>query len=297
MIAVNSLADLHTGQNHSNEGAISSTEALALARVVGDRVGEGHALLHLGNLARRDGELERSRTLLDEALSIARSLDDRFLIWRSLHNVGSTLTGLGDYDHAQQTLEECLAVARSMGHVWGTANTLRNLGQLALQEGKRDRATALIEESLPLLARMGDPRTTRQALWNLGMIALADQDPRRASVRFADSLRLTLKSSARREAPRCVDGLVAASMAIDPSAERSTGAARLLGASATMRETYGPASMREEQELCDQAQAATIAKLAEHAYDAAQAEGRSLSFDRATELALTLAAELQATDL
>jgi hypothetical protein len=184
-----------------------------------------------------------------------------------------------------------------MGHVWGTANTLRSLGGLALQEGKRDRATALIEESLPLLARMGDPRTTRQALWDLGVIALAHQDPRRAGLRFFDSLQLSLEASARRDIPRCLDGLVAASMKMDPPGSRSTREAWLLGASAAIRETYGPVTQGEEQALLDQAVAATRSALGEPVYEAAYAEGLALSYDRAIELALALAEEVQAADI
>ena len=200
-------------------------------------------------------------------------------------------------DGARRHLEESLAMARSMGHVWGTANSLRMLGRLTLQEGKLDRAAALIEESLPFLSTMGDLRTTRQLLWDLGQIALADQDPRRAGARFCESLKLSLEASVRREIPRCVDGLVVASMQMASSAPRSTRAAWLLGASATMRENYGPAIHGDEQPLLDQAVAATRSSLGEQAYDVAQSEGRSLSFGRAIELALALAAEIQAADL
>jgi hypothetical protein len=292
--ALNAIGDLHLQQAMANDATSPSAEALALARTVGDRVGEAHALIQLGMSARMLGEVDSARTLHDEALSLARSLGDRFVTWRALITTGRTLAMLGDDDGAWRHLEESLAMARSMGHVWGTANSLRMLGRLALQEGKRDRAAALIEESLPYLSRMGDLRTTRQSLWDLGLIALAEQDPRRAGARFCESLKLSSEASVRREIPRCVDGLVAASMQLTSSAPQATRAACLLGASATMRETYGTASYRDEQPLLDQAVAATRSILGEQAYDVAQAEGRSLAVGRAIELALALAAEIQA---
>ena len=43
--------------------------------------------------------------------------------------------------------------------------------------------------------------------------------------------------------------------------------------------------------------AATRSALGEQVYEAAHAEGRSLSYDRAIELALALAAEIQAADI
>jgi hypothetical protein len=72
-------------------------------------------------------------------------------------------------------------------------------------------------------------------------ITLADQDPGQAGARFCEGVKLSLEASVRREIPRCVDGLEAASMQMAPSAPRSTRAALLLGASATMREIYGTA--------------------------------------------------------
>jgi tetratricopeptide (TPR) repeat protein len=283
-------------QDMVNEAAIPAVEALPLARVVQDRLGEAHALIQLGSIARALGELERAETLHEEALSIARILGDAYVIWRSLMQCGITLTMLGDHEGARRHLKESLTVARSMGHVWGISMTLRQLGRLAFSEGKLDRAAALIEESLPFLARIRDPRETRRALWDLGLIALAAQDPRQAGLRFFDSLQLSLEATARREIPRCVDGLVAASMKMDPPGPRSTRAAWLLGASATIRETYGSIRQPFVQALLDQAVAATRSALGEPAYEAAQTEGRSLSFDRAIELALVLAAEIQAAD-
>jgi len=293
VIALNSLSVLRLNQDKAEEAAIPGAEVLALARVVQDRVGEAHALIQLGNVARRLGNMKRAGTLHEEALSLARSLDDAFLAWRSLHQVGKTLSMLGDYDRARQHLEEGLAVARSNDNIWETAASLGQLGWLAFHEGKLDRAAVLIGESLRFLASIGDVRVTRQALWYLGLIALADEDAREAGARFCDSLKLSLKAPAPREIARCVDGLVAAAMKMDPPGPRSTRAAWLLGASATMRETYGPATRPDEQPLLDQAVTATRASLGEQVYDAAQTEGRLLSFHRAIELALALAAEIQ----
>jgi hypothetical protein len=82
-------------------------------------------------------------------------------------------------------------------------------------------------------------------------------------------------------------------MTMDLAGPRSTREAWLLGASATIRETYGTTSHGDEQTVLDQAVAATRSALGAQVYDAAQTEGRSLSFDRAIELALALAAEIQ----
>jgi hypothetical protein len=84
-----------------------------------------------------------------------------------------------------------------------------------------------------------------------------------------------------------------------PSDARSTLAAWLLGASATIRETYGMprrTGYGDEEALLDQGVAATRARLSDQVYDAAYAEGQALSHDRAVELALALAMEIQATD-
>ena len=193
-------------------------------------------------LAFDQGDLESAASLLEEGLSVARELDDSFILWPALYQRGDMLRRLGQHARARPMLEEALAVARTWGNAWNSAMSLTGLAQLALAEGNLDRATTLTEESLALWTRIGDARSYRTSIWQLGEIALANDDPRRAAGRFTESLNLSLQASSRGEIARCLDGIVAAGeMAdhVEPSGQRSTQGAHLLGAAAALREADG----------------------------------------------------------
>jgi hypothetical protein len=208
------------------------------------------------------------------------------------------LRGLGQPEQAWAMHEESLVAARTMGSLWSTAMSLERLAELALDEGKVDRATALIEESQALLTQIGDARSYRMSIWRLGHIALAADDPRRAAERFAEGLRLSLQASRRGEIARWVEGIVAAARMADPagpSARSSTTGARLLGAAAGLREATGSRVSLSERALSERALAMIRTSLGEDAYDVAFAEGRAMPMEWAIELALELAAEIQAS--
>ena len=86
--ALNAIGDLRLQQAMADDATILSADAFALARVVGDRVGEAHALIQLGMSARMLGEVDHARPLREKALSLARNLGDSFVAWRSLLRSG-----------------------------------------------------------------------------------------------------------------------------------------------------------------------------------------------------------------
>ena len=299
VIALNALSICCRQRGRAAEGAIPAGRALVLARTVLDRRGEAHALIHLGMLAFDQGDLERADSLFEEGRSIARELDDSFILWPALYQRGDRLRRLGQHARARPMLEEALAVARTWGNAWNSAMSLTGLAQLALAEGNLDRATTLTEESLAFWTRIGDARSYRASIWQLGEIALANDDPRRAAERFIESLNLSLQASSRGEIARCLDGIVAAGeMAdhIEPSGQRSTKGAHLLGAAAALREADGaPVATIPERALFERVTTMVQTSLGGDAYAVEFAAGRVMPVEQAIELALALAAEIQAS--
>jgi tetratricopeptide (TPR) repeat protein len=264
-------------------------EAPAVAREVLDRVGEGHALVTLGIIARMLGEYERSVALFEESLSIFRALESPFGIWRALHQLGNTLIYLGDGERAARLLEESLEVARSMGHPWGIAQGLRHLGMLAYRQDDPDRALALVEESLARWKNLGATRDVSASLIDLGRVALALKDPRRATACFADSLVVCCKVGDRTRVAQCFEGLATVVATVDADADpqlRLTFAAQLLGAAAAVRETIGSPTTPLERPALDRAVAAARQRLGDEAFAAAWAEGRAMTLEQAVAYAL-----------
>jgi len=89
-------------------------QALAMAREVGDRAIESHALNNLGcNLAR--GGDERGLELLREARTIAEELGASDDIMRAYHNEAASLNGFARFDAAIEVGFEGLERARALG--------------------------------------------------------------------------------------------------------------------------------------------------------------------------------------
>jgi DNA-binding CsgD family transcriptional regulator len=289
---LNGLALLYEHVGDMERAIVPTQEALALAREVCDRVGEGHALVELGNIARIAGEYERAIPLIEEGLAIFRILDDRNGIRVALRVLGDTRYLAGDGERARALLEESLALVKSMGFSWGVAVTLRLLGIVAHGQGDLDRAMALLEESLAVFAPLRVMHGPHYARCELGHVVLARGDPRRASACFTESLEVSREVGDQRGVVRCLEGLagIAAATVDGESDTEPIRAARLLGASAALRETLGIPVTPIERSTVERASAAVRANVGEDAYAEAWAGGWALPLDEAIELALATAA-------
>ena len=266
--------------------------ALACARDVGDRLGEAHALMTLGNVGRESGETERSIALLEDALAIVRSLGDSFGIWRSLSNLGTALSRNGDDERAHHMIEQSLVIVRTLGDAWGTGQTLRLLAGIAFRRDDLAHATALLDESLIWWARAHAPRGRHRSLYERGQVALAAGDPRQAIACFFEGLTVCQEIGDRILVAPCLEGLaVAAALSSDTSASCLLGVACLLGAADAVREAPGVAVPPPLETAIEQAVTASRAGLGEHGHSSARVVGRNLPLDRAIEFARDLAHE------
>ena len=110
-------------------------EALAMARDVGARAVEGHALTNLGtNLGWRGDE--RGLELLRDARAIAEELGAHDDIMRSYFNESGVLGGMGRFDEAIAVAREGMQRARDLGieGIWG-GGLVGNLAAVALYAG------------------------------------------------------------------------------------------------------------------------------------------------------------------
>jgi DNA-binding CsgD family transcriptional regulator/tetratricopeptide (TPR) repeat protein len=113
-----------------------AAQALAMARQVGARSVEGHALTNLGaNLGARGDP--RGRELLRQARAIAEEQDAPDDIMRSYMNESYVLGKLGRFDEAIELIPGALQRARELGlaHLWA-AGLANNLAQAAMFRGR-----------------------------------------------------------------------------------------------------------------------------------------------------------------
>ena len=90
-------------------------QALAIAREIGDRRGEGADLGNLGLAYSALGQVAKAIEYYEQALAIAREIGDRRGEGADLGNLGMAYSALGQVAKAIEYYEQALAIAREIG--------------------------------------------------------------------------------------------------------------------------------------------------------------------------------------
>ncbi len=186
----------HLGQAARSRGLLTGS----LAALTGaDRV---FSLNYLGAVLRHGGEYVPAREYLTEALALARAAGDRLGESVALNILGQIDSLEGNYAQARELCRESLAIKREIGDEWGMTFSLTYLGRVARQLGDHAEAQALFEESLALSRAFGDRRGAAFALMNLGDSAQAAGYGATGRAYFEESARLYEEIGAKRDAAR-----------------------------------------------------------------------------------------------
>jgi tetratricopeptide (TPR) repeat protein len=195
--------------------------------------------------------------------------------------VGYALAAQGETIQADPLFKESIGLFRSVGDKWLTALVLHYSALSAIARGETQGVIPQVEESLSLFRALGARREIPRALGNLGLIALDRCDYDAAANAFRESLVLFQEVGDKRGIALCFERL--ARVAGDQ--KRLTRAARLLGASAALRDAIGIASVALEFDGGGD-QTTLRTEMGDEAFDAAQAEGRAMTLEGAVQYAL-----------
>ncbi len=144
-------------------------QALAIAREISDRRGEGNRLGNLGVAYAALGQVERAIEHYEQALSISREIGDRRGEGADLGNLGITYAALGQVARAIEHHEQALAIAREIGDRRGEGNRLGNLGLAYFSLGQVERAIEHYAQALAIAREIGDHEKEGTWLGNLGV--------------------------------------------------------------------------------------------------------------------------------
>ena len=144
------------------------TQALAIARDIGDRQGKGRHLVNLGLCHSRLGDYRQAIDLHTQALAIARDISDRQLESHELGNLGFCRSRVGDYRQATDLNIQALAIARDIGDRRGEGNQLGNLGLCHYHLGDYQQAIDLHTQALAIARDISDRHGEGRHLVNLG---------------------------------------------------------------------------------------------------------------------------------
>src|SRR5450755_3298295 len=248
-------------------------EALTLFREVGDPVGSVSILSPLANVLLFQGDYARAHVLLEESRVRSREAGDVQNHATSLMVLGMLLLFEGDFAQAHVCLEECLTVSREVGYKRNFGLSLLFLGMVAWLQGDVARARSLVEESQVLFKEAGGRGRMAEVFAVQGLISLGEGDYPAARALLEESFKLSLELDNKWTIAWCLEGLAAVAAA----QEEPVRAVRFMGAAQALREAIGTPLFSLSQAMHELTFTSTRTQLGEQPFDAAWAEGRTMT--------------------
>lgn len=293
-------------------------ECLSVARTAGDKQGMSFGLIGLGSVAADQGDYGAAEDVLEEAVVITRELGEDYARAEAVRQLGELALGRGDYARAHELVNEALALALlpevapsdsavsalvvfgRVAHVEGDlvqarayyeealaradsppVLTLPAMGELALSEGDASLARRLFQEACDWGRVNGQKLLLARGLHGLGELPRTNGDAARAAALHREALEL-------RNQIGDVPGIVASLEAIARLAvavDRPQHGVRLLGAAQALRDRGGYARLPWEASRHQADFALARERLPPEEFEAAHADGGTLSLEEAVALA------------
>jgi predicted ATPase/DNA-binding SARP family transcriptional activator len=244
------------------------------------------ALFFYGYRVCMQGDLSRAEALYQESLEIAQANQDRGLMLNPLGNLGRLAVYRGDYERAAMLLQQSVAIGRELGNRVDIADWLVCLGTLELYRENYSIAGELLEEALALFRDVGNRMGIAHASRCLADLALHQGHYARAATLVNESLSLSrslLSNVANRELS------VSRLLIVGQLARRRQdfeAAARFLGAVEALREQDNSLLEPLPQAEYEEAVVYVRMQLETGAFEAAWAEGHTMTEAEAVASAL-----------
>jgi predicted ATPase/DNA-binding CsgD family transcriptional regulator len=225
-------------------------------------------------------DLDAARRLFVRALDISREIGSTIQMAWALILLAYTMQRKPE--EAMPVVEEGLALFRELNHQPGIAQALNIIGEIARVSGDDDRARQAYEECLSVCQQTGEARRICYMCFGLSHIAQHERNHEHAMDLARRGLRL---AHARKDTNEMADGVavVAGSFSLLGQAQR---AACLLGASEAAAERLGAFHHPSDRPEIERIIADVRAQLDPAVFEAAWAEGRAMTLERAVALAL-----------
>ena len=138
------------------------TEALGIAREIGNQRLEANLLNALGEVAGRSTHYQEAVDSFKAALAIDRDLGDRYATGRKLANLGITYACIGLSRRAERFLRKALELHEAVGHPGEFNDAAVHLGE-AVADGDPETARTLLLDAARVAGSRGDIRTELRA--------------------------------------------------------------------------------------------------------------------------------------
>jgi tetratricopeptide (TPR) repeat protein/DNA-binding XRE family transcriptional regulator len=191
------LAHVLRTDGPSAEACARHATAARAAHQMGDRLGEAHALLCLGDAFGQAGDRSAAEQSLVQAREIFRDLGDDLGVASALDGLSFHLQVAGDHPQAAQMLGKANDIFRGLGDWRGVASTLMKLGELHRMSGNFADAAVAAAEALAMFGQLGDRTGRAHALLRLGLAQSVTDSYPAAAESFTDALSIYREAGSR----------------------------------------------------------------------------------------------------
>lgn len=252
--------------------------SLGMYQAQGDVRGIDATLGNLAHIAWYGGHLDRALELWEAGLALLRSssqVDETTYL-------GCCVTPVSGMERAIELLTKTAGIRRQMpDNTHWLALTLVMLGDLGRRTGQPDRAQAWFEDALEIFGNLSATAAIVTVRSRLADVTRDRGDYESAIAEYQESLR-TLIALRDRSAASCVEGIAACAASLG----QESCAARLYGAAAAIRETFGRPALHPHRSEHEGIIQRLRPALGSAAFTEAWSAGTSLSFEDAVSEAL-----------
>jgi non-specific serine/threonine protein kinase len=276
------IAPFWHAQGHLTEGRRWLEAALERGLTAPGSV-RASALRRAAVFAMTQGDLAAARVFFEQGVGLARDAGDPTQVAWSCIALGVLAVRQGDVAAARAHAEEGLTSAREVGNDILVAECLNFLGDVTRFEGNLVAARALYERAVALNKGLGSQLGVSIGLNNLGAVSCEEGGLTEASASYREALAHARAHGFQEMVSLAFDGLGAV------AAKRGTWerAARLAGAAEALRDEIGAQLDLADRAFRDRYLAEVREELGEEAIEAAMAEGRAMTPEKAAAYALS----------
>jgi CHAT domain-containing protein/Flp pilus assembly protein TadD len=164
---LNNMGFAYTQLGEQQKALDSYNQALPMERALNDRAGEAKTLIYIGLAYTQSGERQKALDYYNQALPLVRALGDRAGEAKALNDIGLTYFQLGEQQKALDYYNQALLLERALGDKL-EAGTLNNIGLAYLQLAEWQKALDYFNQALPLARALGDRAGEPTMLLNIG---------------------------------------------------------------------------------------------------------------------------------
>lgn len=169
--AIIALAPFFLARSMYDEAMQQLQRVREAAAVLQDNYGITNAMLYMGQIAQKRGDLAQAEKYYKEGLGLAQQIGDAERISAFLTDLGSMTWKRGDYAQAEAYLQEGLLLARQIEHHERISGLLEMLGALKARQGSYLQSDTHLREALTITRQIGDRERVCTILIALGVTA------------------------------------------------------------------------------------------------------------------------------